>query len=80
MMNHIYVPFEAECCDKQDGAQRIVIGWKMKGLWPIFCRDEVKNLEKKNEDNLVFLDAVEEGKFCRTLWRLVPLEPEFYGE
>ena len=40
----------------------------MKELWPIFCGDAVKNLEKKrNEDDFVFLDAVEEGEFHRTL-------------
>ena len=27
------VPFEPKLCDKQDGA------YKMKELWPFFCRD-----------------------------------------
>ena len=53
----------------------------MKELQPIFCGDAVKNLEKKkNEDDFVFLGAVEESKFCWTLQRLAPLEREFYGE
>ena len=53
----------------------------MKELWQIFCRDVVKNLEKKeNEDNFMFLDAVKENVLYQTLRRLAPLELEFYGE
>ena len=46
----------------------------------IFCVDAVKNREKKrNEDDFVFLDAVDEGEFLHTLQRLASLEPKFYG-
>ena len=47
----------------------------MKELQPIFCGDAAKNLvkKKKNEDDFVFLDAVKEGKFCRTFQILAPL-------
>ena len=53
----------------------------MKALWPIFCRGVVQKRKKKgNEDDMATLDDSGEGEFYRTLRRLAPSKPEFYGE
>ena len=53
----------------------------MKELQLFFCRGVVKNLKMtESENDLEFLDALDEGEFHGTFRRLAPSEAEFYGE